>query len=144
MLNQSRHLREKMLPFQQAVELGVIEAGIWPLVQALRDFGFTPLASCEGHLPYTICTAYVMFSESGDPSKPKTRSLARLLNELARDGALAWSWSVTGCFTENLELAFCLRAESNSLVAKWVPIGLRADITTLSEAISQILVDKCR
>ena len=139
-----QHLRGKVLPFEQAVELGLIEDGILPLVQALRDYGFTPMASCEGHLPYTIFTAYVMYLESGEPNYPKTRRLARLLNALAHDGALAWNWSLTGWFTEDLKFAFCLRAESNSLIAKWVPVGLRADIKTLSAAISQAFVNKCR
>jgi hypothetical protein len=134
--DQSRRLRGRIFAYDQALELGVIEAGILPLVQALSDIGLNPIASCEGHLPYSIRSAYVMFDGPVSPAEPKIQSVARLLKTLVKDRTLTWSWSLTGTFNDELELVYCVRAEPKFSWANWVPIGLTADIKTLSDAIS--------
>ncbi len=109
-MTQPSNLKGMPRPYAVAKALGVIEARIAPLVEAMNQIPLIQtIASCEGHRGwfFLYLPPYVAFNSTVDMAGAIEKAL-RSCDDPISSLSLNYYWHVTGSFNEHGELRFVL------------------------------------
>lgn len=130
-----------LLPFREALEAGLIERRIQPLVVALNECGATTIASCEGHgsrrglflRPYMESRPFVLFRADQEWAR---RFANRIAYGRGQRYELHFNWGLSGYFyPSDLDLVWTLEPADVRLPSEWDRSKIDQDIAALSNIV---------